>query len=765
MAKKKLIGVIIDSMDGSYEKKVSEHLIRSAIGKNVNLMFFVGAENETTAIEGQEIQSIFTLVNPTRLDGVILVLSSMMRWLDAPSITNLVKRLKNVPMASISIPVEGAYNVLLNNRKAMNQLIAHMETHYTIEETAFIGGPSYNYEAIERKKAYFERLEAAGVSPEGRYYEGDFFMDSGRKAIQWFYDHGPRLPRAIIVANDEMAMGVFQQLATLGKRVPEDVAVCGLDNLDTTEEFFPPITTYDQFLNNLCSKALRGLLGLIDGTGEVTTILTEGQMLIRESCGCQRTPYPQDIEIGDDMGGAEENKEAIARLEEDLRSDATIEEFLILLKKTIMPSAESAIDLRAYSIRLMGNFIRDLKLGNVGSFLRATNSLINHATISDGNTDLQKMTYGFRRFFLSRIEDKGLARQVTTLLAKTDQVISKGIRMQEKQLLQNFRQMYSRSRMVVTKLNNSTTLEEMYQVIQESLPYYSIHECYIALYKRPMDYNGFGGFVYPKMTELVFAYDGGGQKRPQSFVTKNMLPTEILYTDEQKNLIFLALHAGQTHYGYIALSADALDPLIYETLRSLVSEALKRQQMNRKRLEAERALNNVLKELEMSNELLRWQSVRDELTGLFNRRGFYREAEAYFEEAVKSKEPFWAVFGDIDKLKEINDLYGHNEGDYAIRKIGHALKNVLPETAIVARVSGDEFTALIKNEGDEAQIKAYVKGVTGELKGINKAAGKAFDLNISLGYAAYDYKQLTTMDDLLRVADSNLYRAKERKKR
>jgi len=545
------------------------------------------------------------------------------------------------------------------------------------------------------------------------------------------------------------------------------VAVTGFDNIDLSREYFPPMTTYDPFINNICSKALRGILAMINGVDGPRTVVTKGKLIVRESCGCQmdviKEPNRPLALSGSDR---DDYHEAIEDLTNVLADPKVLRDFEVLLRKTTMPSLESSIDFQQLGKPMLESIVKDLVNEKVaGDFAGSLKNLVNHSVMAGGNADLSKLTYGLPRFFLSKTSHEGLKSEMTVIFDLAEKIGHKGVQAQDKNLLRQFRDMYKHSRKVVLDLNDSLSREEIYRVLEDSLNSYGISRCYMVLYKRPVDYDGLSTFIYPMMSDMVFAYHDRKRLKEESFVTQNILPTQIMFESQQKSLMFLSLFSGSTYYGYIVFAVDALDGLIYETLRGQISEALRRQQMNRKRLEAERALNNVLRELEVSNELLTRQSIMDELSGLYNRRGFYSKAEAYYGEAQMIQEAFWIIFGDIDGLKQINDFHGHNEGDFAIMAIGHALKEMLPEDAIVARVSGDEFTALIKREDDPEVIKAYVDGVSQRLTVLNKEVDKPYTLSISLGYAPYDYDQLHTMDDLLRKADTNLYRAKERKKK
>ena len=94
-------------------------------------------------------------------------------------------------------------------------------------------------------------------------------------------------------------------------------------------------------------------------------------------------------------------------------------------------------------------------------------------------------------------------------------------------------------------------------------------------------------------------------------------------------------------------------------------------------------------------ETLRNSSLKDDLTGLFNRRGLLKQAAPYFDFARRQKENLLLLFIDLDGMKRINDEFGHNEGDNALINTAAILNRSFRSSDIIARLGGDEFTVLV----------------------------------------------------------------------
>ncbi len=153
----------------------------------------------------------------------------------------------------------------------------------------------------------------------------------------------------------------------------------------------------------------------------------------------------------------------------------------------------------------------------------------------------------------------------------------------------------------------------------------------------------------------------------------------------------------------------------------------------------------------------------DELTGLYNRRGFLGLAEKSIQTANRTGESLLLVFADVDGLKPINDTLGHHRGDLALMETAHVLREAFRETDILGRLSGDEFVALLTC-GSEVNEESLRKRFEETMEEHNAFQGRTFELSISIGIALYDPKFPCSAVDLLAKADSVMYHQKKVKK-
>tara|TARA_R100000027_G_scaffold38198_2_gene28188 strand:- start:18060 stop:18971 length:912 start_codon:yes stop_codon:yes gene_type:complete len=160
---------------------------------------------------------------------------------------------------------------------------------------------------------------------------------------------------------------------------------------------------------------------------------------------------------------------------------------------------------------------------------------------------------------------------------------------------------------------------------------------------------------------------------------------------------------------------------------------------------------------------LRRLSVIDELSGLYNRRGFFAVVEQQFKEVMAT--PSGSVllfFFDLDKFKQVNDTFGHDRGDDALRSFSDILKSTFARDDSVARVGGDEFVAFIGNL-DGRNPDDVIRSFEGALERFNAEKKLPFPILSSYGYRLVTAEEKTTLDQALGDADSSLYEQKRSK--
>lgn len=153
-------------------------------------------------------------------------------------------------------------------------------------------------------------------------------------------------------------------------------------------------------------------------------------------------------------------------------------------------------------------------------------------------------------------------------------------------------------------------------------------------------------------------------------------------------------------------------------------------------------------------QVLATVALRDELTGIYNRRGWFALAEHELERARRAEQSRVLVFVDVDGLKQVNDVLGHREGDRAIRDAARVLTAATRSSDFVGRLGGDEFVVLLSDGGEPAVARRRVHEA---LDRHNARSGAGFELRLSLGIEVWDPASPCGLDKLVRRAHAVMY--------
>jgi two-component system cell cycle response regulator len=152
-------------------------------------------------------------------------------------------------------------------------------------------------------------------------------------------------------------------------------------------------------------------------------------------------------------------------------------------------------------------------------------------------------------------------------------------------------------------------------------------------------------------------------------------------------------------------------------------------------------------------------SLRDPLTGLYNRRGFLLLAEQSLRLAKRSGRESVLLSADVDRLKTINDTRGHLAGDQALCCVARALMAAMRESDIIARLAGDEFVALAV-EAHPPGIPSLIRRFRDRLAEERRCCVAASGLSVSIGIAPFDPTASPTLEELMDSADKDMYQEK-----
>ena len=177
--------------------------------------------------------------------------------------------------------------------------------------------------------------------------------------------------------------------------------------------------------------------------------------------------------------------------------------------------------------------------------------------------------------------------------------------------------------------------------------------------------------------------------------------------------------------------------------------------------EDQQRLQDLAKIAEQELYVMQLNSV-DELTMLANRRGFIDQSLRLMAISRRHHRPVALLYFDLDHFKEINDQYGHAEGDYAIRSFACVLREVFRDTDVIGRLGGDEFAVV--SELDQQDVPVVLERLEDVLNKTNGHSNRGYSLMCSVGVASYNVGEEVTLDHLLQRADGRMYQQKNNRK-
>lgn len=304
------------------------------------------------------------------------------------------------------------------------------------------------------------------------------------------------------------------------------------------------------------------------------------------------------------------------------------------------------------------------------------------------------------------------------------------------------------------EMQASLSLDEFKSHLIWHLREYGIKSCVICLYDDPIYYEMSRDFVLPDSARVLLAYNEGGI-RSELELTKldprtEMSPKNFEF-EPGKMIVVMSLFNTSFQYGYILYTPGAVEPRMYELLFSVTGIALaSNRTLSLKEAETKR--------LASKNQDLKLASITDSLTGVFNRGGFMKFGKKAIERSLKKGIVGAVIYGDMDHLKLINDNFGHEMGDVAIKAEVGIFKKIFAESDIIGRLGGDEF-AFVVSGLNESGFENLVCRLDAETKKFNEKSELPFSLSISLGASFYSEDE-KNLESLLKIADEKQYEVK-----
>lgn len=230
---------------------------------------------------------------------------------------------------------------------------------------------------------------------------------------------------------------------------------------------------------------------------------------------------------------------------------------------------------------------------------------------------------------------------------------------------------------------------------------------------------------------------------------KNLIPLELL-VDEPMVYFFAILHHQQHEFGYVAISFHKIQTYMrtFQAWLINISNALENVRIHGE-------LNRLVYKLED-------MSIRDDLTGLYNRRVLDTLGRKYLKQCLEENSNLMVFTADMDKLKYINDKFGHSFGDIALKEVATALLQAADDDEICIRLGGDEFMA-IGMDYDDIRMSKFINRFVQELNNFNYNREYDFGVYVSYGYNLILPNAETSIENCLSSADALMYQQKYEK--
>lgn len=755
------IGFIIDDIDNYFSNHAARGAEQAAKALDANLFIFpghyIGKPDSKYADKKYEYQynTIFDLPTERNVDILYILMGTICSRADMEVQKKFLESMPDVPIVCLFSSVEGYQSVTFDNKTGLAKVIGHLIEEHGAKEIGFVSGPATNRDANERLDVYKEVLKAHNIPVEERKIAyGDFSMDSSTE-VNKLLDYNGHLD-AIAFANDSMAVGGYKTLRKRGLMPGRDIMVTGFDDDVFAVSLEPPLTTVAASSAQLAFKAVLNAENYLNGS-LLNDMTVETNIVQRESCGCSELDVVDMCRMlkFDDF----KTHEYIGAVNKYL--------FDFFCDSTLIFKAKTALN------EFMDAYVQYVLAEDKEPRIEVMNDKFSKVIMSD----LFAITTSEKIFNL--IE----TMQYKALTSLTD-------RSQSEHVYEVFSHYFRRLTFVGILPANSIDrrnekiqgivnrqMGEVYLLAGEAeVPYeHLLGGLYEMGFKRTLLYRfqgnirneGRPGWTHPASILLKAISDENGLKtlpdEQQLLRTERIFENEFIPDEGRRTMVVFPLFVGVELYGFLVNELDSTQFFNVSSVAFQMSVTLRSLLMIEEHNKAKKSLQLSLERFIRENTELEEIAQKDELTGLYNRRGFIANVEKMISDPEHADKVAIICYADMDNLKKVNDQYGHDDGDFALRAVSEILQESFRDTDIIGRIGGDEFIAfaITGSDCDTAAMKQRIEKVT---KRYNEFAGKPYPIEMSTGIYKFKITGKIDIYDAVNNADKLLYEEKIRKK-
>ncbi len=763
--KKRLnIGFFTCHLDNDYAYEVCKGVDCAAKELDVNLVVFPGMymnasyNDPKNARFDYQYNSIFYYASKHTLDALIVSIGSIGSFLSENDMIAFLSKF-DIPILTIEIEVPGYPYLYTESKTGMRQAVEHLIKEHGKTKIGFVSGRKENADARERLNTYMDVLKENNIDVDEKRIVYGNFSEFTEEIVSDLLDRNPDL-EAIVFANDQMAIGGYTAIKEHGLEIGKDILVTGYDDSPVSIVLDPPLTTVHNSVITMGYQSVFEAVNLIS-TGKTNISILNSELIVRSSCGCGDFNFNKLLEEQNSF--SDSGEKAIENIDEYLFHDykktfyynKLIEAVNPLFKKIINPiiiDKSFKFDNEAIvheAVKLLDSSVINSHF-NVDKTIYAICQL-KELLIAMVNNDTQKTS------ILSHLFNEILE----ALLLHTSGTLYNTIRKHKSNVW---------SSMYITRdtLTYSDDEEACFKLMMDKLVDSDFISSYIYIYDEPVMLLPDGSWKIPKNLYLQVCNDKG-KTTYLSGDSRLISSDEVFFNhytsyDRRRTLVVSPLFTNNIQYGLFVGEIDITHfDNIYPTTLQL-STSLNFISLMKQQLAIQKKLAISATELNAKNRLLNELSITDQLTGINNRRGFLDSVQSYVNSSYNEGKHAMIVFADMDNLKQVNDIYGHKNGDFAIKSIANILKKSFDEDDIIGRIGGDEFVAFAFLD-DTERPQAIRNTIAALSKDLNDTCGKPYYIDISLGVYTFTCTPSISIEEILHNADEALYENKKNKRK
>ena len=771
------IGVMIGNVHTQHPMELISGICEAAKTERVNITFFVGAqgnaldfwkddENDLYAYNYQY-NSLYDYSLIAGLDALIISYGTLCIYLDEDNREAFASKYRNVPLVILEEYDEESCDsfIISDNFGSMYKIMEHLLTDHGYQDILYLSGPQNNTDSNERERAYREAMAAHGLEVTDEMIEYGDYSSNVDELVERLLDCNPDV-EAIVSANDEMALSIYRVCRKRGLIPGKDIAITGYDDVEFAQRMDPPLTTANQDGLDMGYKALKCAVSLCKNP-EPVKLKLPARFMQRQSCGCKSTHVTEEIELIDILKTIESSDDtehidkAVSTAAAGSYQSIASEKSRINGKKYFSYLIDHLYKIAESKESFDNKVIAETALNQIQKLC---------AKDGHGNIDFSGFMRDFHqiiRFFMEKVDDHCIQIQLGIILQTTDNYLTSFIMRSDEEritlLLNKSWAAPASIRYMIDKVDDENAFNRL---AIENVITQGAKSAYLFLLPEPLKCDRNDIFSCPEKLELVAKYANNSVKvydrgeRP--VITKADGFASRFPSMSKHNYVAFMLFAKAYQYGILLCEIDSSEiGLIYGAALQ-ISTAKAYMQISQRENEAKRQLYDTLKELKNKNQVLSFVSSTDALTGLYNRRGFIENAVAEVTTHIGSKAAIF--FSDLDHLKQINDQFGHKDGDFAIQSAASILKDTITglrhEGTVCGRIGGDEFVSLMICDED-TDAEKIVKLLKERCRIFNDTCDKPYYVEFSTGCITFVCSENYSVADLTDQADSLLYEAKK----